>query len=90
MRETLLQHSQFEVFILDEVDQCILEKGVATSEDLQNFTSFWDILLQRTVLMTATESVDMVNLHHDLLGVEQDSFLKFDSVINSTDKGACR
>ena len=63
---------------------------MATSEDLQHMAGFWDIMLKRTVFLTATAGDDMVNILHDLFGVRRDTFLEFDGLIKSTDQTACR
>lgn len=90
MNQALLNHENFDVFVIDEADQCLLEKGVSTSDNLQSFVGFWDILLKRTILLTATAGESLCDILFDLFGHKSDKFLSFDTVLRSSDQQACR
>jgi late competence protein required for DNA uptake (superfamily II DNA/RNA helicase) len=81
MQQALLSHDQFDVFIIDEADQSLLEKGISTTENLSQFAGFWNILLKRTILLTATACDQFVDILFEVFGIKSESFLTFGELL---------
>lgn len=90
MQQALKNHDQFDVCVIDEADQCLLEKGVYTADNLQHVSGFWNMLLKRAVLMTATAGENFADMLFDIIGVKLSDFLTFDELLTSADSNSCK
>ena len=54
MQQAILQHLEFDEFIIDEADECITDRGVLYDEKNEKVLGFWDVMMKRCYLFTAT------------------------------------
>jgi hypothetical protein len=59
MQQALLKYEQFDVFVVDEADDCILEHGAVIDLHKGQYIGFWDLMEKKTILLTATVGFDL-------------------------------
>lgn len=77
MERALLCHKDFDAFIIDESDECLLEAGVAIDHSVLQAIGFWDLMEKRTILLTATIGFDLNIVLFELFGIRQRDVLTF-------------
>ena len=68
MRDALLNQRNFNAFIIDEADECILEQGAIMNPETGAFEGFWDMLEKKTILLTATINISLEDALVELTG----------------------
>ena len=58
MKQALLRLEDFDCFIIDEADECLIDQGSIIDPVKEKFIGFWDMLKVKTVLLTATPGHD--------------------------------
>ena len=58
----LIRSDDFDGFVIDEADRCLLEKGCCIDESKSQVAGFWDLLDRKAFLLTASLSNDMHKL----------------------------
>lgn len=71
MEQALYQSNDFDVWVIDEADICLLEKGSLVDVKSQLVRGFWDLLIKRTILLTATISTDMEDILFEVYGLNK-------------------
>lgn len=77
----MIEQENYDVFILDEADHCILEKGCSIDLTTLKIRGFWEIMEKRTILLTATVPFDLNDVLKDLFGVQKQKYVTFDYLI---------
>ena len=68
MQSTLFKSKDYDVFIIDEADQCILELGSTIDTAKSMVFGYWDLLTKRSILLTATISKDLEDILFEVFG----------------------
>ena len=89
MQTALMSHSDYDMFVIDEADQCLLELDSMIDQRRQIVQDFWDILRKKTVLLTATIGEDMENVLFDVFGIRQDTQINFDKYMQGETHSSC-
>jgi len=90
MEQALLRHEEFDAFILDEADTCIMEQGSMLDPSTQKFLGFWDLLKKRTFLLTATIGISLEDTLFKLYGIQKKAFEEFGLFIKAQDSTICK
>lgn len=85
----MIERNNFDIFIIDEADACILEKGYLFDIISQRVIGFWDLLQKRTILLSATIQEDLQDVLKGLFGLYKSNFLEFDELINEDGQATC-
>ena len=62
MEKALKDQDNYDVFIIDEADACLMEKGSLIDHPNQKVRGYWDLMQRKTVLLTATIPFDLDDL----------------------------
>lgn len=81
MQKALTKVDEFDAFVLDEADACLWELGSIVDIQNDKVAGFWDLLRKRTVLLTANISSNFDEIMTIAFGVERESYLKFEKLI---------
>lgn len=90
MKKALIEIGDFDVFIVDEADQCLLDKGSTIDYAAMKALGFWSMSEKRTILMSATISFDFADALKDLFSECQESYLIFDRLIMGGQDEICQ
>ena len=80
----------YDVFVIDEADDSILNKGSAVDTAKKCVLGFWDLLSKRTILLTATMGQPMEDLLFELFGVKRETYLTFEEMISKKGPNTCK
>ena len=83
-------HADYDVFVIDECDQCLLEFGSFIDPKKKIVQGFWDVLLKKTVLLTATIGEDMENILFDVFGIKKSAKINFDKYMEGDRHSSCK
>ena len=81
MKSALCHYEKYDVMILDEADECVLEHGSTIHPEKMRIIGFWDLMEKKTILLTATLGHDLSDVLKSFFGETRDSLIKFDSLI---------
>lgn len=59
MEQALGRLNDFDVFVIDEADDWIIEHEIHVDQVNERIFGFWDLKQKRTILLSATVSFDM-------------------------------
>ena len=90
MQTALYKSQEYDVFIVDEADQCILELGSTIDTAKQIVSGYWDILTKRSILLTATISKDLEDILFEVFGFKTPAQLDFDNYMNDNGASSCK
>ena len=68
MQSALFKSNDYEVFIIDEADQCLLELGSSIDTAKSMVIGYWNLLTKRSILLTATISKDLEDILFEVFG----------------------
>ena len=85
MDQALIRRADFDCFILDEADTCILEHGAIIDPVSEVYVMFWELMERESILLTATASSDFDHVLNSVFGVKRSSYIQFDSIIKQAD-----
>ena len=68
MQSALFKSNDYEVFIIDEADQCLLELGSSIDTAKSMVIGYRDLLTKRSILLTATISKDLEDILFEVFG----------------------
>ena len=68
MQSALFKSNDYDVFIIDEADQCLLELGSSIDTAKSMVIGYWDLLTKRSILLTATISKDLEDILFEVFG----------------------
>ena len=68
MQSALFKSKDYDVFIIDEADQCLLELGSTIDSANSIVFGYWDLLTKRSILLTATISKDLEDILFSVFG----------------------
>ena len=89
MQQAISRHEEFQYFIIDEADECITHRGVLVDEGKEKVLGFWDVMMKRSYLLTATVENYMQDVLYKLFNLKPDQFAKYRIVMSSVAKGCC-
>ena len=69
MQNALRRSDEYDGFIIDEADRCLIDKGVAVDYVNSQLLGFWDLLRKKTFLLTASVPKNLNKLLKDLYNV---------------------
>ena len=72
MQQAILQHTDFDSFIIDEADECIMTRGVLYDDRSEIVSGFWDVMMKRCYLFTATVERYMEDIMFKLFNIKID------------------
>lgn len=58
IKDALLRLQDFDCFVIDEADECVIEHGCVIDPVREKFIGFWDMSEVKTVMLTATPGHD--------------------------------
>ena len=90
MEQALLRRADFDCFILDEADTCIIDHGAIIDPVSEAYVMFWDLMEKESILLTATASPDFDHILNSVFGVKRGSYIQFDAIIKEADSAACQ
>ena len=83
----LVNEDDYDGFVIDEADRCLIEKGTVIDENKGLVKGFWDLLSKKAFLLTASCTNDMSKLLREAYGVTSDKVMDHSNLIqefNST------
>ena len=89
MQQAISRHEEFQCFIIDEADECITHRGVFVDESKEKVLGFWDVMMKRSYLLTATVESYMQDILYKLFNLKFDQFANYRIVMSSVAKGCC-
>ena len=89
IQSALTKADQFDIFVIDEADQCFEE--LVSVIDIQNdrVAGFWDLLRVRSILLTATIGENLEDIMSVAFGLLRDKYMKFDHLLQKGDQNSC-
>ena len=78
------------MFIIDEADQCIIEKGSIVDEVRKQVKGFWQLLEKRTILLSGTISFDLDDILKEVFGIYKHNQVNLTALVCGGIDGACR
>ena len=85
MEQALIRRADFDCFILDEADTCIIDHGAIIDPVSEAYVMFWDLMETESILLTATTSSDFDHVLNSVFGVKKSSYIQFDAIIKQAD-----
>ena len=82
MTEALQRHREFDRFIFDEADDCILHYGSLFNEETKLIDGFWDLLRKNSVILTGTMNKSMEDLVFQAYDIRKDRFFSYEKLLN--------
>ena len=79
MFDAMKRHKEFDGFIIDESDRCILKKGSIIVKETNRVLGFWHLLSKRTVLLTASTCHALEDLINRIYKVRLSDFIDIKS-----------
>lgn len=89
MQQAIELHEDYECFIIDEADACITDRGVLASEGREKVLGFWNIMMKKSFLMTATIGRFMEDILLKLFGMKLNEHWNYRSIISKVSASCC-
>ena len=84
MQQAILQHEDFDRFIIDEADECITYRGVLIDERYQKVLGYWDLMMKRCYLFTATVPNYLEDIMFKLFGIKPEQYKKYRALMSDS------
>ena len=81
MESALQYYENYDILILDEADDCVIEHGSIIHPEKMRIVGFWDLMEKKTILLTATLGTDLSDILKSFFGETRDSTINFDQLI---------
>ena len=62
MKQALLRLNDYDCFIIDEADICLIEQGGEIDPRTEVYIGFWDMMEKKTILLSATAGEDFEDI----------------------------
>ena len=85
MEQALIRRDDFDCFILDEADTCIIDHGAIIDPVKEAYVMFSDLMERESILLTATASSDFDHILNNVFGVKRSSYIHFNTIIKQAD-----
>ena len=85
MEQALIRRADFNCFILDEADTCIIDHGAIIDTVSEAYVMFSDLMERESILLTATASSDFDHVLNSVFGVKRSSYIQFNAIIKLAD-----
>ena len=89
MQQAISRHDEFQCFIIDEADECITHRGVLYDEGKEKVLGFWDVMMKRSYLLTATVESYMQDVLFKLFNLKSDKYANYRVLMSDVQKGCC-